>query len=70
MINYSCFKKYFMAAALTKIQFLNSLDSIRHNDLKISNQKLFDIKSREIEVEAVFQVHDPKAFLKLAVQNK
>ena len=70
MINYSCFKKYFMAAALTKIQFLNSLDSIRHSDLKISHQKIFDIKSREVEVEAVFEVHDPKAFLKLAVQNK
>jgi hypothetical protein len=63
------FKLNFLATTVTKKQLLNAIDNIRHSELKVSYQQLFNIQKKEIEVEAKIDIPDPKAYSKFNSAN-
>jgi hypothetical protein len=62
------FKSNFVAASMTKKQLLNAIDNIRHNELKVSYQQLFNIQKKEIDVETRIDIPDPKTHAKFHLE--
>jgi hypothetical protein len=69
LMMFACFKKNFMAAGVTKEQFLGAFEGLKSYELRIGYQKIFNIEKRESEMEIALEILDPKSFHKIAVES-
>ena len=63
------YKSNFMAKTISKQQWLSALTELKNMDLKISYEKIFNVKKEDIQIEKTIDIPNPKILYQAYFKN-
>lgn len=67
LMSYDLFKRSWFSSKISKEEFIDGLDTIRFNDMKISMKDILNVEKQDLTINREFHIPNPKVFKKSRV---